>query len=234
MRFDRMEQYLSVHVAAWNNALQPHLAVLLELGSERGDRPSPKENAHASAASLMAVLLADAVATRAAYMLWEMQGLASSNPSIASLTANQRDAPDLIRRLIDMKHPSAPTRDAVDEIYAVRAVLAHNYVWEVQFGESDDPPDLRIMKATLTDVFGNGRYRQVVDGRFSRRLRLNLVPDLINRTDAGTVLGVACQVVSFLGTVRWAGIPPQTLRPVRVGRRLVPLEEIARRLESRA
>lgn len=123
---------------------------------------------------------------------------------------------------------------AVDEVYAIRAVLAHNYLWEVQFGETDDPPDLRILKATLTDVFGDRRYEQIAAPRVSRKLRLNLVPDLINRADAGTVLGVACQIVSFLGTVRWTGIPRQSLEPIPIRQQLLSLEEIVVRLGSRA
>lgn len=123
---------------------------------------------------------------------------------------------------------------AVDEVYAIRAVLAHNDLWEVQFGETDDPPDLRILKATLTDVFGDRRYEQIAAPRLSRKLRLNLVPDLINRADAGTVLGVACQIVSFLGTVRWTGIPRQSLEPIPIRQQLLSLEEIAVRLGSRA
>jgi hypothetical protein len=102
------------------------------------------------------------------------------------------------------------------------------------FGETDDPPDLRILKATLTEVVGGPLYRRVVDGRVSQQLRLNLVPDLIDRSDAGTVLGVANRIVSFLGTVQGAGIAAQMLRPVRIDRRIVTLDEVAVRLGSRA
>lgn len=93
-RFGRFDSYLGVHAAAWHTAIGPHLAAVLVLGPRAGDRPSRKEDAHACAASFMAVLLADAVATRAAYMPWEARGLAALGV-VTKIKADQRDAPDL-------------------------------------------------------------------------------------------------------------------------------------------
>jgi hypothetical protein len=223
-RYDRYDRYLSVPADGWIVAMEAHAAALL--GHPRVSPPSPVDNGHACALSLMAVLLLDSLANRAAYMVRELGALAAL-AGTTPLDKHPRNTMEFLLALIEEHTPDAPKPDTVREVYVLRNVLAHGYLWLVDFAETADSPSIDVLSAVLADGFGNVTFEAVVDGWVSRRLRLNLVPTLVDRRDAGTVLEVSWQAIHFLSGIRGAAVSAGALRAMAVNRRLMSLEDVA-------
>jgi hypothetical protein len=88
----------------------------------------------------------------------------------------------------------------VEEIFALRDVIAHNHVWEADV-EWDEHQKLRFVSdPVLVEGYGDKRFRKVLDPktRQSKRLRLNLFPARIWRRDAYGVFRKAVEALLAL------------------------------------
>lgn len=228
-RYDRLDSYLSVPAGSWLLAMRVHAEYLLE--RRPSGHPAPIVNGHASALSLMAVLVLDALANRAAYMIRELGGLA---PRVGTqpLASHPRSTATFIVKLLEDRKPVAPSPAAIREVYVLRNVLAHGYLWSVDVGERDEPATFDVLRTELVDGFGDPAFKDAVEGAVTRTLRLNLVPTVVGVRDAGVVLSVVWEAVSFLATVKGAAISLAAMSDFRAGngRGLLTLGELGQRL----
>jgi hypothetical protein len=79
--------------------------------------------------------------------------------------------------------------DAVDELFVVRDVIAHNHSWDAEI-EWDEAGSPRFTRAALQDGEGGARFKRAADleKRVTRKLGLNVFPTRIWRRDALIVL----------------------------------------------
>ncbi len=223
-RYDRYDTFLTVTADTWIAALEPHASALLELPHHAP--PPPVENAHAAAASLMAVLVVDALANRAAWMIRQLGPIAEVTGA-PRLDVHPRSTLDFVCGLLDQSAPGEPTSDQLTEIYVLRDVLAHGHLWVATMGVSDDRLGYDILNATLADGFGDRRFRGASDGRVTKVLRLNLLPTSVDRRDAATVMRIASQTIEFLTSVPGASVYGSALRKISTRRGLLSLAEVA-------
>lgn len=132
---------------------------------------SPINNGYSLAIVLLTTLMVESAINRTQYIM----GL---TPPKKPLEFIKNRFPELVKK--------------VEEIFVLRDVVAHNHVWEAEF-YWDDQGKMKLVKAQLTDGYGDKKYKKVVDSdeRKTKILGLNVFPNRICRTDAVRVLKTA-------------------------------------------
>jgi hypothetical protein len=93
---------------------------------------------------------------------------------------------------------------AVDEVFALRDVIVHSHVWDVQTQRARGQGLKFIEEPKIRKAYGNTRFKKVVDlkSQLSRRLKLNFFPSRIWRHDAHIVLRTVKQALMALDSMK--------------------------------
>jgi hypothetical protein len=87
-------------------------------------------------------------------------------------------------------YPDLPHAEHLSEAFSLRDSICHNHLWHVEVADSSSYP--RTVTNVAKEAFGgNKRHRRIQDGsrpEKSRRLRLNLIPTCVRRSDARKTL----------------------------------------------
>ena len=175
------------------NLIDPILSLVEDLEASRLVKPNqvqanqPENGLSCSIAALSVFLLESAI-NRTKYL--RTKYLPEQDSEVA------RSAVDYFAQISS----DSDLASDVEEIFALRDVIAHNHVWEADV-EWDDHRKLRfVSNPVLVEGYGNKRFRRVLDPktRLSKRLGLNLFPARIWRRDAYTVLRKAVEALLTL------------------------------------
>lgn len=90
-----------------------------------------------------------------------------------------------------------PYTEELLEIFIVRDVVIHNHLWEIGFDWTDNGMDLVSASSRST---GDMKYKLQVDlnGRTTKKLKLNINPVKIGKNDAMTVLQAMWSILVYL------------------------------------
>lgn len=123
------------------------------------------ENGYSLATIVLSVALFESALNRTAYVRNEKRG-----------------GPDYFKEIAVDKELAAQ----VEEVFAVRNVIAHNHLWEAKITWFDDNPLKFAEPPTLREGYGDNRHKNVIvpETRKSRILGLNMFPARIWRRDA--------------------------------------------------
>jgi hypothetical protein len=140
---------------------------------------SPLNNGYSMALVLLTALMIESAISRTQYMM----GLSTPEKPLTFIKGHFPDE----------------LENKVEEIFVLRDVIAHNHVWEAEF-YWDDKGKMKLVKAELTNGYGDKKYKKVVDSknRKTKILGLNIFPNRICRADAIKVLKTA---YSFLQAI---------------------------------
>jgi hypothetical protein len=204
--------YLSVMVSAWIMAMEPHIASLLLLPGPRR-QPSPPENANGATVSILCALAIESYASRLAIITdWQPKDR-KRDDTLSFLT----DGPPSFGR--------APS-DEVAEVFLLRNALAHNHIWSMR--EIGSTYSIVVQKRLRGRTDWLWREHARGSGFRTRRLQLNLVPDLVGYADARKVLGVTVRTLDALTPHDLANMtsPAKSTR-IRVGNQILTLTDAA-------
>jgi hypothetical protein len=150
--------------------IQPILDLVEKLESMKPILPNEvktgqPENGYSLATIVLSVILFESALNRTAYVRGEKRG-----------------GPDYFKEIAADKDLAAQ----VEEIFAVRNVIAHNHLWEAKITWSEDTPLKFAEPPELREGYGDKRHVKVIDQstRKSKILGINMFPARIWRRDA--------------------------------------------------
>lgn len=167
---------------------EPISALLERL--EKYDKGSSNEvqagyyvNGFASAICILAVVCLESYVMRVRYMNKATQK-----------EIDKVSVPVYLRRL----YQDFPFEDELSEIHIVRDALAHNHLWEVSYSWDDEKA--MILRSVNKWSSGDDKYQRYVDPNtnLTKKLRLNVSPIKIGRSDAISVLQTMWKILIFL------------------------------------
>jgi hypothetical protein len=165
-------EYVSV---LGDRLIQPLIDLLEKLeslrstGEENAVQSSPHENGYSCAVVVISALVLESALNRTRYLRKEV----SDPPHVADYFKTISSDLDLAQ--------------SVNEVFAIRDSIAHNHIWKATV----DPVAMKfISPPELLPGYGRKRFQNVMDPttRLSRKLKLNLFPSKVSRSDAYTVL----------------------------------------------
>jgi hypothetical protein len=91
-----------------------------------------------------------------------------------------------------------PFKNELYEIHIVRNVLAHNHLWEVSYSWDDEKG--MILRSINKQSSGDNKYQSYVDSNtnLTKKLRLNVNPIKIGRSDVISILQTMWKILIFL------------------------------------
>ncbi len=167
--------------------IEPMLSLVENLESWQPAIPNAlqtgqRENGHSLATIVLAALLFESALNRTSYVRNEK----NVGPNyFKSVSSNQG------------------LTDELEEIYAVRNVIAHNHIWEAKF-VWDDSGDMQFTELPkLREGYGDNRHLKVMDPktRKSRLLTMNMFPSRIWRRDAYIALKTIAKGLNQLESI---------------------------------
>jgi hypothetical protein len=165
------------------------ISVLLEK-LEKYDRGSSNEvqagyyvNGFASSICILAVVCLESYVMRVRYINKATQK-----------EINGVSVPAYLKRL----YQDFPFEDDLFEIHILRDVLAHNHLWEVSYSWDDEKA--MILRSVNKWSSGDNKYQRYVDTKtnLTKKLRLNVSPIKVGRSDAISVLQTMWKILIFL------------------------------------
>lgn len=146
---------------------------------------SPPENGYSAAAVILIAVFMESALVRTGYILAERKP-DNGRPL--------RSARAFFRSFCSDK--ALVTQ--VDEVFVIRDVIAHNHLWDCVVCDTDE--GMKFTKPPYLAHGGDSKYSQTIDQptRMTKKLRLNLFPTRIGRTDAKLVLRVAFDMAHYI------------------------------------
>jgi hypothetical protein len=176
------QEYVSIIGFSYLDPIVRLIEELESLGSKGPNevQASSIENGYSASVVILTVLLLESAIARTQYI----QGNKPANKPLDFVCAI---------------YPNSGFVDALEELFVVRDVIAHNHVWEAQY-LWDDQVGLRLVSAALESGYGDKKFRRVIDqtNRKTRYLGINLFPTRICREDARVVLRTVVEFLLFL------------------------------------
>jgi hypothetical protein len=210
---------------SWFIAVKPHIRILLR--SETSNRFH--ENAHAASSSLFSVLLLESLVWRAAYMIDEAAPMVSRIiRRVHSPFLIERNARDILHRLIAETDAPGVSAEEVTEIFVVRDCLVHDHLWELTVAQTLDSEDIVVTRA-VKRAGGDKKYEAVVDHGRTRVLGISVIPTTIDRVDAGKIIRVVARCIDLMARRPGASISGDSFR-LRSNGVVLHLADIADRL----
>ena len=224
-RYGPIEHELSVMADSWFIAVKLHIRILLK--SQTSNRFD--ENAHAASSSLLSVLLLESLVWRAAYMIDEAAPMVSRIIRRAhSSFLVERNARDILHRLIAETDAPGVSAEEVTEIFVVRDCLVHDHLWELTVAQTVDSEDIVVTRA-VKRAGGDKKYEAVVDHGRTRVLGISVIPTTIDRVDAGKIIRVVARCIDLMARRPGASISGDSFR-LRSNGVVLHLADIADRL----
>lgn len=165
------------------------ISVLLER-LEEYDKGSSNEvqaghyvNGFASAICILAVVCLESYVMRVRYINKATQK-----------EINEVSVPVYLKKL----YQDFPFEDELFEIHILRDVLAHNHLWEVSHSWDDEKA--MILRSVNRWSSGDNKYQRYVDTttNLTKKLRLNVSPIKVGKSDAISVLQTMWKILIFL------------------------------------
>ena len=165
----------------WTNLLDPvasmvEILIPLKLKDPNSDIPTGPENGYSISIIALTVVMVESVIGRIQYL-----DFGDTEP---------QKAVEFIRA----KYPEFA--DRIEESFVVRDVIVHNHLWKAW----SDNHHTKIVSADLREGYGDKKYWNVIDRetRTTKKLRINVFPTSLCRTDAQIVLRTAVEFLLFL------------------------------------
>ncbi len=156
---------------------------------------APFENGYAASICILAVVAFESFLMRVSYF----KQPAKTQEKPGKTTKTDKWSKPAALKTFEEIYPKYPKLGEVKEAFAVRDLLAHNHIWEIDYyWKNDDSPQLL---QALRKLGGDSKYMKVVDPgdpRFTRRLRLNVVPTRVDRRDAAKVLITVWEALEYI------------------------------------
>jgi len=168
-----------------HSLIQPILDLVENLESKPPVRPNEvqtgqRENGYSLAIIVLSAILFESVLNRTAYVRGE-----------------ERSGPDYFKEI----SPDKNTAAEVEEIFAVRNVIAHNHLWEATTTWSERDDGLKFAEPPiLREGYGDKRHVVIIDSktRKSRLLGINMFPPRIWRRDAYIVMKTVAKGIGVI------------------------------------
>ncbi len=89
--------------------------------------------------------------------------------------------------------------EKLNELFTLRNVIAHNYIWEIHWELDDDFNEQNIEKE-LMNGYGNRAFRDTIDRdrKVTKLLRLRIIPTRIGQKEAKQALSILSEFSKFL------------------------------------
>jgi hypothetical protein len=171
-----------------HSLIQPILDLVEKLESKPPVHPNEvqtgqRENGYSLAIIVLSAILFESVLNRTAYVRGEKQS-----------------GPDYFKEI----SPDKRTAAEIEEIFAVRNVIAHNHLWEAKTTWSEKDGGLIFAEPpTLREGYGDRRHVAVIDPktRKSRFLGINMFPPRIWRRDAYIVMKAVAKGIRVIESI---------------------------------
>jgi hypothetical protein len=97
-------------------------------------------------------------------------------------------------------HNNFPYLEEVTECYVIRDLLLHNHIWEIEHSSIG----FKIINSSIMPFSGDTKFEDNVDlsNRVTNKLKLNIIPTRINRTDVKQVLKTIWESLNYFSTCK--------------------------------
>jgi len=172
------------------NLFHPILHLIKHLDELKPAPPSPvKTNVFENSYSCAVVVLSVIAFESAIRGYYAMKG-----------SSKQTSAPKLFSQLTKDKKNGKTLAEHVNEIFVIRDVIVHNYIWKGKVRNDNVEGLVWEEGPKMANGFGRKRYEEAVadESNQTKNLGLNVIPTKIWRQDAYIVLQTVCEALVFM------------------------------------
>jgi hypothetical protein len=175
-----------------------------------------RENGYSLSACLLLVVLLESFVARARSI------------TISTDCGEGRRPLDFLRSA----YPDCPLLPDIEELFVLRDVIAHNHIWHVEFS-TDRGNWMKLLQREIDANSGDGKFKRIVDAEnaVTKRLKLKIVPTMIDRYDAAGVLSTTLAALTFIDDREKGQLGIQGLRGDFDGAESLDLREVERRIK---